>query len=459
MTRAARALLVAAAGLALSLPPLHAQDEAQPPAAEVPANEVPASEVPAEDRPEFSFGGVSTTALEYQVAAPIIAAGRSSLKPMLALRSPFFDLTVTVTVTVDSVENVSIAWDEARALARIGDAALLSGGVFTYLPGTALFFSNVEYFSSIDVSRILTQGLGATGSPDGMVQLKLFGDSWHLTATASPFRPSEELFPTGSPWFPRRDIRESFDVLSTTYTLRNLAWDETSVSTSPVQDPGLSFEAGFFTGPLDLSLSWFDGPDRAPAVTGFITMPVTPWGVYDITLSQVHSRIRREGAAGSLQVGPWKAWVDTSLFQGKVLASGDLYSAADGWQTGTASRDGLDLTLGMSWSFPWASAMLAVEWKDAWFFADTTGLTLPLLDRAIAALATASILDDKVNGSLAAVLSLADLSFALISGATVDLGGETSLSVACPWFFGDPSTELGQFGRVGRGILTLAIRF
>jgi hypothetical protein len=406
----------------------------------------------------LTFGVESTSILEYQLVDPIVPAGSSAITPRLMARSGGAEAAAAASATVDSLQGVSLSCDELWGRVFVGDVAVLTVGWFTYRPGTALLFSNVQYFSSLDPARILTQGLDAKGSPDDMFQVKLLGDSWHLTVTGALFRPGEDLFPTDSPWFPRRDIRESFDVLSTTYTLRTLAWDTTS-QPALVVDPGLSVDAGIFAGPVDVSLSWFDGPDRDPAVTALITMPVNPWGVYDITLQQAHGNIQREGAAGSLQLGAWKAWIDTSLFQGKLFATGDLYSAAGGWKTGVRPLDGWDLTCGLSWNPPLAGSTVALEWKDSFSFGDVTGLSFPLLHRAIAALVTGTFFDDKVRLSLAGVLSLSDNSVAVLPGASIDVGSSGTLSIACPYFFGGPATELGQFARAGRGMVSMKIGF
>jgi hypothetical protein len=151
--------------------------------------------------------------------------------------------------------------------------------------------------------------------------------------------------------------------------------------------------------------------------------------------------------------------VDASLFQGKVLASGDLYSAAGGWRTGTKPVDGMDFTAGFSWSPPIASSLVALEWKHAWYSADVSGLTFPLLHRALAALVSFSLFDEKLGLSVAGVCSLEDWSFAVMPGFTIDLGGDRLLVVAYPFFFGERGTELGQFGAVQRGVASVSMQF
>ena len=393
------------------------------------------------------------------IGGPAVYSGRALFSPRATWVAGALEVNAALEAGVDSLAGARVSVAELTMRLALADWGALTLGRFLYKPGTALLFSNVDYFTSLDLGRLLSEGVSAPGRPDDMVQLRLFGGLWHASATFSPWRPRSDPTPTASPWFPRGGIKDSFQVLTTTYTLRNLSWRDDSADPWPVIDPAVELETGFVLGPLDLSLSWFDGPDRESAVIGQITMPVSPWGVYDITLQEVSSRINREGLAASVQAGDFRAWGDTSLFQGKLLQSGDLYSAVDGWLTGTRAKDGLDLTVGLSYTPPWPNSLVGLECRYSWYAGDVTGLTFPLLSRVVAAEVTSSLFGETVAVSVIGLCSLDDRSWAFLPSASFSLGPDRTLQFWVPLLFGPTGSEPGQYAPLALLMTSFRVRY
>lgn len=389
-----------------------------------------------------------------------LSSGYANFDIMIGLSRSDADIRLSGVLAVDAGGRTDFSLSECSIEVRATDNFVAKAGKFTYHPGSALFFSNIDYFTGPDPVAMLLKGGSAVENGQDLAQFKLIGTSWFAALTASPFRQADALMDPASPWFPRRDLMSRFSILGMTYQLRNVTWaPEAETLPGLVLDPAVALEAGLTLSFLDIRAIGYMGGDRRYAVIGDITMPLTPWGVYDISLTPIHGPVWSLGGAATLQLDPVNLWLDASGSWGRAVGINSLSSANSGWRTGQGTVDSLDLTVGGSWNLPFAGAYLAIEWKYAWYFNGPEVMTGILLSRVVGALFSFQVFDGLLDGTVLALVSLDDGSLGVVPSARVSLWGDNFLSLAFPWFSGMKNTELGQFASVRQVIISLETQF
>ncbi|OHD13878.1 MAG: hypothetical protein A2Z96_07590 [Spirochaetes bacterium GWB1_48_6] len=387
-----------------------------------------------------------------------LLSGTAVLSPRISLDSSVSSFVAAPRIRMGNALVPYFDLDELSLAIRALGILEMKFGVFRHQPGTALFFSNVEYFSHSDPLRLMEEGLQATVSPNALASIQVLGDRWYAGFLVAPLVMNDSLVPTDSPWFPRKDIRASYKVGSYTFRLNNLAWETQPAILEPEIDISYSGEAGFSAGGFDGSLILFDGRDRSYCVTSLITMPASPWGVYDITLAPVYGHSRQVGTALSMQLDVLRFWIDSSAFWDKTIATKELYNASTGWETATRTIHGISLTGGFSWNLPIPDGLFAVETRYSLYADNETGDTYPFLDRIATAVLSGSFLDQAFNYSLLSFVSLSDYSLCIISSISMPFGADHQVSFTVPLFIGQSDTDFGQYSGQNRMKINLVFQ-
>jgi hypothetical protein len=391
---------------------------------------------------------------------PVLEDGSASANVFADLSDATGQFRVSVDFSVDPVAGVGLELRECYGRFQLADWLKLSLGRLAYQPGNALFFSNVDYLSALDPLALLTKGAAALESPQDMLLVQFMGESWHAAAAFAPFRRPDRLVPTASAWFPRLGLLAETRILGRTYRLRNLDWADRAAGFPDLAfDPAVMGEAGFTAGPFDLAAYGYYGADRVYAVTGKITMPLTPWGVYDIALTPRHGTVGSVGASAGLLLDPFTFWADGNWMAGRLVAVNELFNPGTGWETVARPADSVGMSAGLSWRLPFANAYIAAEWHYVWYPQAPAGMRAPFLDRVVGALFNCELFDQALAPAVAGFVSLRDASWCLVPSLDIRLWGEATLSLSCPLFFGGDETELGQFARARQALAGLQIRF
>jgi hypothetical protein len=137
----------------------------------------------------------------------------NTLTPRLSIWSGIYEFSGAGSARYESFsEALSFSLDEFKLEINPADFMSLKLGYFNYLPGTAEFLSNTNFFSRIDYERLLAGTVEDSIVPNTMIQAGFFFLDFYLLLTTAPFRPEMILPATDSPWFYGKDIPESLIV-------------------------------------------------------------------------------------------------------------------------------------------------------------------------------------------------------------------------------------------------------
>jgi hypothetical protein len=252
---------------------------------------------------------------------------------------------------------------------------------------------------------------------------------------------------------------------STTYRLSSLGYLGGGGEKGLLFDPSYIARLGASLGSLDLDLEFFQGLERQATLTGIMSTGVSGY-TYKALLEPHRSRISALALAATLVVGPVRLWTEDSYSWGASLATGSaawdfsgqdlIYfhpsvSFADNPITDTPpllQRDKVAFTAGASYSPDLGGRLSLSAFAEAtWscFIEAPAGSPIPSLSRAAAGSLSLDGLAGSLGLSLSCLVSLADLSAALRPAASLRLGGDKALELACPLFFGAEDSELGCF--------------
>lgn len=386
-----------------------------------------------------------------------LISGSAVLNPKFEIEDTWVDLNISPLLRITNSALPTISFNEIDLNFKIGDFINLKTGLIKHRPGSALFFSNVEFFTSQDILTTLQEGIEAESKADDLIIVKLLGENWHLNGLFSPFLLKDNFLPTDSIWFPYKGIKKSFQVGSYKYYLNKIDWAEETQTELSNKAFSYSCEAGYTLGPVDLALFYFYGTDRYYATSAKITLPVEPWGTYNIELFPSHGIVEKLGLTTSLQLESLRFYIDGCGFKGKTISTNDLYNAGTNWETQTRKVDGIDFSYGLSWNLPIPDGFLALESRYAWYADIVEGDTYPPLDKAACVLFSGSLFDQFLSYSFLSVLSLTDYSYCILPSLNLPIGGDNKMGITLPLFFGTDTSDFGQYRK--QTILKLSGKF
>jgi hypothetical protein len=403
----------------------------------------------------FTLSGVSRFSIDSGTSLRSFVGGTATIAPRLSAALGNITLALEPRFEVDADTGSRASLDEASARTVFG-SFLVKAGRFSYTPGSATLFSNVNYFSPPDYVRLATGDDSSPTRADYLAQARYEIDGFSIGASFAPFRPESGVIPQESPWFPKKGVRTELYLIPTTYMLNATDWVDDTRSGSFKFDPAYSIEAGLAGDGWRFALSGFYGPDREPGTTSKITLLIASNDEFDVAISPIRSRIARLGAAGKINFGFMDAWIDASAFRGKRLETGNLYSTADGLATSSATADGIDYTVGFFRGLPVLGSSISAEWRNTWYVDPKEGSTLPFLHRAIAWKAVLPLFNGpgmaaiRFTAEVSGIYSLEDGSATTVPALSADLGNDKALVIRYLRLWGSSDTELGQFADSSR---------
>jgi len=386
-----------------------------------------------------------------------LISGSSVLSSKICAEDTFYTLTLSPELRISRNRLPELSIGELDLVIKLGDFINIQTGLIKHKPGSALFFSNVEFFSYQDILKLLQDGIEAEAQADDLLILKLLGENWHVNALFSPYLLHDNLLETDSIWFPTKGLRTTYQIASYKYKLNNLTWKEQESYKYELDKISYSFESGFSIGPIDTTCFYFNGIDRSYSIIGKISFPVEPWASYDIELIPVHGQIEKIGLTSSIQIDAWRLWIDGVAFKGKTIATLDLYNPGTGWETKVRKVDGIDSTFGLSWNIPIPDGFVAIESRYAWYGDVQTGDTYPALDKAACFLFSGSLFDQTINYAFASIISLSDYSYCLLPSISFPIGSDNNLNITLPLFIGAIDSDFGQYAK--QTILKIVAKF
>lgn len=383
----------------------------------------------------------------------------TALSPRFAASSEIFDFSVLADIRWNNRENsFTFAVDEFRLTLIPADFVLVNVGRFSYLPGTAEFFSNTNFFNQGSlVDLISTVGL-ATGTSADMIQANFFFSLFYTKLTVSPIA-HDTIFPDIlSPLFPghytpKLPGQTQANTEYTGYTADGSAATEVPYD-KRVRPPfnfdqvSLSGEFGGTAGGIDFSFLYYYGWDDDMLFSTSTVQSAGP--TYTTTLVPVYNKIHAIGLNLASSVGAFRFWGDAAWTFNKAFIRDNYFDTSTVGtdqlhETTTIQGNFLEYTLGVSYEFGFGLSFL-FEYMDGWIIdGDLTQYVQPTLSRVLAAAVNLTLFDYQLIPTLAAMYSIDTNAFGggiIISYAPTD---ELELTLTAPIYF-DFNGSTNAFG-------------
>ncbi|MCK5199125.1 MAG: hypothetical protein KAR21_12275, partial [Spirochaetales bacterium] len=272
------------------------------------------------------------------------------------------------------------------------DELFVKIGRFPYLPGTAEFFSNTNFFGSTNMEKLLSGNLRSASVNSDLIQSGLFLGDHYFVLTFEPFPGYPQIPDIDSPWFPMKDIPESIHIsfpVEQDLPLANLTIDEEPI-TSTLADSSVSLEIGTTTGMLDISLLYFHGLDKSLVFQGEMDFPYGLFRSYDINLNRIKNTVDLFGFNSAISFSSFRFWTDISYLYNRVFTTDKL--AADSFTIVLSEVPALSATVGISWEHYSTKyeLLLLSEYYHLFIFSDDSFLTPPLFTNILSVMGNLS---------------------------------------------------------------------
>jgi hypothetical protein len=329
-----------------------------------------------------------------------------------------------------------------------GDAAIIKGGRFRYVTGTAQFLPILDVHGARDYGALVSGGQGESRLDADLLQAAFFaGDLfWRITVEPLPVRP---LLPAAdSRWFPTKDlpvsITYSFPFDHTIY-LAGVTLEESDAPIFTLQDFSFSTELGGAFGPMDITFLYYHGLDRDPVFRSELDLSEGIFEDFSVIIRPVSTHVDQFGLSFLTGFGDFRLWGDLGYSINKAFAS-ELLSTTT-FETGIERRDYLEWAVGGSYELYFNSIgfTLAVEYAGGHCIRGDEYLNRPLLAHALSGLWSLSFADGKAAVTGTYILSLSDFSHIQVYGLSFTPVNELEISLSAPFFLGGDRTELGQY--------------
>ena len=417
--------------------------------------------LPASAGAQASIGTTAETRAEWIHAHPDGAPGLDVLTviaPSLGVASDRYLFSLTGSVIARAPEpEVGLELDSYELTFFPAPWATLRFGRFAYLPGFAEVFSQTNYFSRVDLTRLVRGDLEAASRPGFLAQASAYLGAFYVTASATPFVYPQLLPPADSPWLPDADIPSTLELLPFSSEVYREEIRYAGIDPQvPLDWSRVSYavEAGGSYRGLDFALLWYNGFDNDPLVQARI-VDLDPYESFSVELSPVYRKVTAAGANLLYTTGAVRVWTDASYAFYKRFLTNVL--DVERRTTQLAEAPYLSYAAGASWEPRFANAALVLEYAGSHAFGENETLVMPALHSVAAATLQWWLLDYRLVPRLTYVLSSDDWSSALLAGLAWEPAADLSVELSAPLFFGDAASELGQYR--GNRFVSAAVRW
>ena len=373
----------------------------------------------------------------------------TTLSPRFAASSEIFDFSLLADIRWNNRENsFTFLVDEFRLTLIPADFALVKVGRFSYLPGTAEFFSNTNFFNQGSLVELISSVGLETGTNADMVQANFFFSNFYTKLTVSPIA-HDMVFPDRlSPLFPghyvpKRPGQTQANTEYSGYTVdgaeaTELPYDKRVRPPLNFDQVSMSGEFGGTAGGIDFSLLYFYGWDDD---TLFSTSTVynSGAGTYTTTLVPEYNKIHAVGLNLASSVQAFRFWADSAWTFNKAFIRDNYFGGTGGeddpFTTTTIQGHFLEYTLGASYEFGFGLTVL-FEYMDGWIIdGDPSQYVQPTLSRVLALAVNLPLFQYQLIPTIAAMYSIDTNAFGggiVVSYAPTD---ELELTLTAPIFF------------------------
>jgi hypothetical protein len=374
----------------------------------------------------------------------------TALAPHFAASSGIFDFSVLADIRWNNRENsFTFSVEEFRLTLLPADFVLIKVGRFSYLPGTAEFFSNTNFFNQGSLVELISSVGLAAGTNADMVQANFFFSIFYTKLTISPIA-HDMVFPdTISPLFPGHYVPKLPGQTMENTEYSGYTVDGASVTEVPydkrVRPPfnfdqvSVSGEFGGTAGGIDFSLLYYYGWDDDML---FSTSTDHVNGTYTTTLVPEYYKIHALGLNLASSVGAFRFWGDAAWTINKTFIRNNYFDPAattplvnGTYTTTTLEGHFLEYTVGASYEFGFGLSVLC-EYMDGWILdGDPSQYVQPTLSRVLAAAVNLPLFEYQLIPTIAAMYSIDTNAFGggiVLTYAPTD---ELELTMTAPIFF------------------------
>ena len=371
----------------------------------------------------------------------------TALSPQFAASSGIFDFNVLADIRWNNRENIfTFAVEEFRLTLLPADFVLIKVGRFSYLPGTAEFFSNTNFFNQGSLVELISSVGLETGTNADMVQANFFFSYFYTKLTISPIA-HDMVFPDKiSPLFPGHYVPKlpGQTMENTEYSgytvdgaaATELPYDKRVRPPLNFNQVSLSGEFGGTAGGIDFSLLYYYGWDDDML---FSTSTAFDGTTYTTTLVPEYHKIHALGLNLASSVGAFRFWGDAAWTFNKTFLRSSYFEGSGGvndpYTTTTLEGHFLEYTLGASYEFRFGLSVL-LEYMDGWILnGDPTQYHQPTLSRVIAAAVNLPLFEYQLIPTVAAMYSIDTHAFGggiVLTYAPTD---ELELTLTAPIYF------------------------
>lgn len=421
--------------------------------------------------PPFHAFGQATFGATSKISMPILLDTESPLdstldwqatiQPQVSVEANYFSFHGTAQLTTDKAQ-VTPQLAIKRLELELDPTSFLSLriGRFAYLPGTATFLSQTDFFERVDEEALLTGDFADALVSSDLLQADLFAGSAYLKLTASPVAQPILLPEPTSPWFPKKGIPTSLSFtfpVSQTLTLGTLLLSPTSAIPLSLSNLSLSAELGTSTPIADGALLFYHGIDYSPLLTAAIKFPTGLFGSYDVNLTPVYPTINAFGLNLSTSFWRMRGWLDSAFTLEKTFMTDQLSPKT--FSTTTATSPYLSYTVGASVQTDTPQATFSIEYAGGHIFDHIGGLVQSLFSSALVGSARLSLHQNKLTADATIVVDANDWSTAELYTLTLAPSEQLSVAMTFPVFTGPSATDFGQFRRNHQLTTTVTWRY
>lgn len=372
----------------------------------------------------------------------------TALSPRFAAASDIFDFGVLADIRWNNRENsFTFVVNEFRLTILPADFALIRIGRFAYLPGTAEFFSNTNFFNQGSLVELISSVGLDSGTNSDMVQANFFFSNFYTKLTVSPIA-HNMIFPDQiSPLFPGNYVPLVPGQTTANTDYQGYTADGAVATEVPYDKrvkPPLNFnqisvsgEFGGTAGGVDFALLYYYGWDDDMLFSSRTVLDAGT-GTYTTTLVPEYHKIHAIGVNLASSAGAFRFWGDMAWTFNKSFIRNEI-AAFPGieydWYTDTIEGHFFEYTVGTSYEFSFGLSVL-FEYMDGWIIpVAPVDYLQPALSRILAAAVNLALFDYRLSPTVALMYSIDSNSFGagiLLSYAPTD---ELELTLTAPIYF------------------------
>jgi len=349
---------------------------------------------------------------------------------------------------------VEASLKELSANIAVSDRLSFSIGRLPSRAGTMDLFPCVDFLSRTNTESLFSGNFAETVKPADIVSARFIAEPFYAKLSVQPIRPAMLIVEPSSPWFPRRELSvRGIDIsfLSVSITEDDHSWTG--------KDIGYFMEIGGNLGAFDLSILAFSGWDTNP----LLVPTLRHFSSNSIELKKTYRKKTALGISLSAVIEEFRLKLDAAYSP----ARSQLFNT-DGlglsWET--IEKPSFEGVIGFEWNLPLPSALAFGEYKET-IVVDDPGISSGLLASAAGLGLRAGFFDSLLKTEAIVIAGpitknlkapeargiVAALRLALVPYE------ELELSVAIPFFVGNPDSALGSYASYRYASAGMKIRF